>query len=90
MDYVIYTFSSTNEAFLSESLVKNANIKARLAPLPSEIDASCGLCLRFEKKYYKEVAEIFEKENFAYQGRYILSYKDDERKAKVLKYDLPR
>lgn len=88
MEYVLYTFESSSEAMRSEMALESFKIKARLVPLLPEIDAGCGLALRFEKKYYKEVEEIFKKENLNFSQRYILVYEEGHRKAKVCVYDL--
>lgn len=88
MEYVIYTFASTSDAMLSEMAVERENIKARLVPLLPEIDAGCGLALRFEKKFYMEVERIFKNQNLNYEEKYILVYEENERKPKVLDYDL--
>lgn len=88
MDYVIYTFHSSSQAMQSEMLMESNNIKCRLVPLLPEIDAGCGLALRFSIDYYKEVEKIFLDNNFNYQDRYLLSYPQDSRKPVVKKYDL--
>lgn len=69
-------------------VIKENKIPARLVPLLPEIDAGCGLALRSEKKFYKEVENIFKSNNLSYEDRYILVYEDKIRKAKVKKYDL--
>ena len=61
MEYVIYTFKSSNLAYLALSKVESENIRARLVPLLPEIDAGCGLCLRYEKKFDEKAKEIFPK-----------------------------
>lgn len=88
MEYVLYTFESTSSAMVSEMAVTSKGIRARLVPLLPEIDAGCGLALRFERKFYKDVEEIFIEKNLAYQDRFVLFYKEDQRKPQVLKYDL--
>lgn len=69
-------------------VIKENKIPARLVPLLPEIDAGCGLALRSEKKFYKEVENIFKSNNLSYEDRYILVYEDKIRKVKVKKYDL--
>lgn len=88
MEYVLYTFQSTLDASLAEITIKNHKIKARLVPLLPEIDAGCGLALRFEKTFYRKVENVFFKENLNYDQRYILIYTTNSRKPKVLQYDL--
>lgn len=88
MDYCLYTFSSSSQAMQAEMLVEGANIKCRLVPLLPEIDAGCGLALRFPIEDYKKVSDLFSKRGFAYENRYILSYPQGARKPEVKKYDL--
>ncbi|MDD7305023.1 MAG: DUF3343 domain-containing protein [Peptoniphilaceae bacterium] len=88
MEYILYTFESTTDAMLAEMTVTNEKIRARLVPLLPEIDAGCGLALRFEKDFDKEVKEIFSKNSLSFQKRYRLIYGENERKPKVLEYDL--
>lgn len=88
MEYVLYTFDSTSEAMKSEMALAENKTPARLVPLLPEIDAGCGLALRSDKNFYKEVENIFKSNNLSYKDRYILVYEDKSRKAKVKKYDL--
>lgn len=86
MDYIIYTFKSSNMAYLALSLVEEISIRARLVPLLPEIDAGCGLCLRFKEKDRKKVEDIINDSSLVYENRYRLYYND--RKPEVLAYDL--
>ncbi|MDY3005695.1 DUF3343 domain-containing protein [Anaerococcus porci] len=86
MDYIIYTFDSSNIAYLALDLIEKNSVRARLVPLLAEIDAGCGLCLRFEEKDREKVENIIEKSSLLYKERYRLIYKD--RKPEVLNYDL--
>ena len=88
MEYVIYTFKSSNFAYLALSKVESENIRARLVPLLPEIDAGCGLCLRYEKKFDEKVREIFSKNKLDFDEKYLLIYKENERKPEVRAYDL--
>lgn len=88
MEYVIYTFKSSNLAYLALSKVESENIRARLVPLLPEIDAGCGLCLRYEKKFDEKVKEIFSKYKLDFEEKFVLIYKENDRKPKVKAYDL--
>lgn len=88
MEYVIYTFKSSNLAYLALSKVENEDIRARLVPLLPEIDAGCGLCLRYEKIFDEKVKEIFLKNKLDFDEKYLLIYKKNERKPEVKVYDL--
>lgn len=49
MSYFLLTFSTTNQVVAGEcALKKNCNI--RIIPLPGEISAGCGLCLKVEEQ----------------------------------------
>lgn len=88
MEYVIYTFKSSNLAYLALSKVESENIRARLVPLLPEIDAGCGLCLRYEKKFDEKAKEIFPKYKLDFEEKYLLIYKENKRKPEVKAYDL--
>lgn len=88
MEYVIYTFKSSNLAYLALSKVENENIRARLVPLLPEIDAGCGLCLRYEKNFDEKVKEIFSKYKLDFEEKFVLIYKENDRKPEVKAYDL--
>lgn len=88
MEYVIYTFKSSNLAYLALSKVESENIRARLVPLLPEIDAGCGLCLRYEKNFDEKVREIFSKYKLDFEEKYLLIYKENKRKPEVKAYDL--
>jgi len=88
MEYVIYTFKSSNLAYLALSKVESENIRARLVPLLPEIDAGCGLCLRYEKNFDEKVKEIFSKYKLDFEEKFVLIYKENDRKPKVKAYDL--
>lgn len=88
MEYVIYTFKSSNLAYLALSKVESENIRARLVPLLPEIDAGCGLCLRYEKNFDEKVKEIFSKYKLDFEEKFVLIYKENDRKPEVKAYDL--
>lgn len=88
MEYIIYTFKSSNLAYLALSKVESENIRARLVPLLPEIDAGCGLCLRYEKNFDEKVKEIFSKYKLDFEEKYLLIYKENKRKPEVKAYDL--
>lgn len=88
MEYVIYTFESSNMAYLALNLMEENSIRARLIPLLPEIDAGCGLCLRFEEKYKENVEILIKNSLVSYKERYKLIYTDKKRKPEVLTYDL--
>jgi len=47
MEYVI-TFKNTNFAIKAEQLLLALNLQVGVMPLPTEISAGCGICLRIK------------------------------------------
>lgn len=45
MEYIL-TFSSTNHSIAAEQTILDAKINVKVMPLPPQIKAGCGLCLR--------------------------------------------
>lgn len=88
MDYVIYTFHSSVQAMKSELILESEAITCRLVPLLPEIDAGCGLALRFNIEDSLKVEKIFKEKKFKYQERYILTYVKNRRKPVVKEYDI--
>ena len=49
MEYVI-TFKNTNFAIKAEQCLIAKNIRASVMPLPSQIRAGCGICIRINEE----------------------------------------
>ncbi len=49
MEYV-FTFTTTSLAIKAEQALLGAGLKITVMPLPSQIKAGCGLCLRVQKE----------------------------------------
>ncbi len=62
-DYLLFSFESSDLASLALDKVKNLD-KARLIPLPPEIDAGCGFALRILPQDLKRARGLIG------QGRY--------------------
>ena len=48
MEYII-TFKNTNFAIKAEQCLLEQQLNVRVMPLPSQISAGCGICLRMEQ-----------------------------------------
>ena len=46
--YLVLAFDSTYALMAAERELKAKGLATQLAPLPSQIDASCGFCIRLE------------------------------------------
>lgn len=46
-EFLILTFKSTHESIHFEQIFMNL-INVRLVPIPTEITAGCGMCLKFD------------------------------------------
>lgn len=88
-EYLLITFDSTIDAMLSETKVNEGGIKARLVPLLPEIDAGCGLALRSRMDESDRLMEIIRAKDLPFRDRYILVYRENERRPEVKVYDLP-
>ena len=58
MEY-IFTFSGTNLAIKAEHIILAQNIHVNVMPLPSEIRAGCGICLKIKKHDIKKALNLF-------------------------------
>jgi hypothetical protein len=44
-----------NYALQAENILQQAGLPHKLIPVPKQISADCGVCLRFELKYRQEI-----------------------------------
>lgn len=72
----------------AEIEIKNLGVKAREVPLLAEIDAGCGLALRFPSEDGKKVEKFIDEKKLLIKDRYLIEYEEGKRKPKVKKYDL--
>ncbi len=76
-DYLLFSFDSSDLASLALDKVKNLD-KARLIPLPPEIDAGCGFALRILPQDLDKALSLIGQGNYA--GIFSLVKSDNERK----------
>ncbi len=55
---IVFTFATTNYSIKAERTLRKSNIPIRIMPLPSEIKAGCGLCLRVSENFVAKAKEI--------------------------------
>jgi len=59
MEYII-TFKNTNSAIKAEQCLMENKLQVGVAPLPSQIKAGCGICLRVKYYEIKQALKILE------------------------------
>jgi len=57
MEYII-TFKNTNFAIKAEQCLLEKKLRVGVLPLPSQISAGCGICLRVKPDEIKSALEI--------------------------------
>lgn len=58
-EFLIFSAESTQMVIKAEKILKENNVECRVIPLPSEISASCGLCIRTGFENFKTMEAIF-------------------------------
>lgn len=64
MDNIIITFDTTQHAIKAENFFINNNVNGRIIPLPSKIDAGCGMCYKMTVKEYEKSKELINMINY--------------------------
>lgn len=77
--FILFSFDSQAQATKAFDRVKEFE-KARLIPLPPEIDKGCGLALRIKEEDFKQIIEIFTKEKVNYYQVFKFYHEDYKRK----------
>ena len=67
MEYII-TFNNTNSAIKSEQLLLAEGLHVGVMPLPSQIRAGCGICLRLTPEEIGVALRILDKNNIGDTG----------------------
>ena len=62
MEYIL-TFKNTNFAIKAEQCLLEQKLNAGVLPLPSQISAGCGICLRIKPDEIRPALEILAKKN---------------------------
>lgn len=69
MEYVI-TFKNTNSAIKSEQYLLTEKLRVSVMPLPSQIRAGCGICLRVKPEEIGAALRILDQKNVKETGLY--------------------
>jgi len=70
MEYII-TFKNTNFAIKAEQCLLEQKLGVGVLPLPSQISAGCGICLRVKPDEIKPALEILAKKNIDEIGLFL-------------------
>ena len=66
----IITFNNTNNAIKAEQCLLTQNILVGVLPLPSQISAGCGICLRVKVEDVIQALRILKDNNISEIGLY--------------------
>lgn len=70
MEYII-TFPNTNSAIKSEQCLLAVNLHVGVMPLPSQIRAGCGICLRLPPEEIGHALTILSEKTIVDTGLYM-------------------
>lgn len=71
----VVTFATTSDAMAMEAAARQYGIPGRVIPVPSEIDAGCGLSWSAEATDREELEACLEKYSLSHQGVFeVLMY----------------
>jgi hypothetical protein len=76
MEYII-TFKNTNFAIKAEQCLLEQKLHVSVLPLPSQISAGCGICLRVKPDEIKPALEILAKKNIDEIGLFLRTAQDN-------------
>lgn len=76
-DFVLFSFEKFEDPAAALDKLKNFD-KARLIPLPPEIDAGCGYALRIREKDLTKALAILEESD--YDGIFLMERDKNERR----------
>lgn len=76
-DFVLFSFEKFEDPAATLDKLKNFD-KARLIPLPSEIDAGCGYALRIREKDLTKALTILEESD--YDGIFLMERDENGRR----------
>jgi len=75
MEYII-TFKNTNFAIKAEQCLLEQKLRISVMPLPSQVSAGCGICLRVKPDEIRPALEILAKKNIDEIGLFSRTEED--------------
>ena len=69
---VVLTFATTSDAMAMEAAARTHGIPGRIIPVPSEVDAGCGLSWCADASDRDELLAAVERHSLAYEGAFDL------------------
>lgn len=82
----IITFLSSTAAMAAKTTLQNTTIDQRnfrLIPIPPQIDASCGLCMKIEKNF-EEIFYMLKENNILTENAYLCKKVNEELECTIL------
>ena len=70
MEYIL-TFENTNFAIQAERYLLQEGLQISVLPLPSQISAGCGICLRIVPEEIQKSLDILEKQGIKQTAVYL-------------------
>jgi len=75
MEYII-TFKNTNFAIKAEQCLLERKLQVGVLPLPSQISAGCGICVRLAKSEIKPALKALADKSISEIGVYSRAYEN--------------
>lgn len=81
--YYIITFASSTFA-MSAKFILSSETGFRIIPLPTEIDASCGLCLKIEYDQFENIYQKIIENKIEFERVFICELDEERLKCTIL------
>lgn len=88
-EYYIITFISSTIA-MSAKFILATETGFRLIPLPTEIEATCGLCMKVEKEKFKEIFELIKYNQIEFDKVFHCKLSEEGLECTILTMRQPR
>lgn len=88
-EYYIITFVSSTIA-MSAKFILATETGFRLIPLPTEIEATCGLCMKVEKDKFEDIFEIIKYNHIEFEKVFHCLQDEEGLKCTILTTQQPR
>ena len=68
--YKVMLFDSTNQVMMAEAMLIESEVEMRLVPVPRELSASCGVCIRYKTDTEDKLLSIISDNEIRYKAIY--------------------